>query len=86
MKSTEGSVVKNPVSSKANGHYAFDHALNDDMIRLAQMELALSRLASMAERRVDMRRIEQSLLHEMASLRERIEVRARQLPTTTLMQ
>jgi hypothetical protein len=60
-----------------NGHSTFDHALNDDMIRMAHLELALSRVPAMQG--VDKHQLEQSLLHELASLRHRVESRAKLL-------
>lgn len=58
----------------------FDHALNDDIIRLSELAIALLRLDAMADMGLDVMKVEKSLSEEIRQLRERIEARARDLP------
>jgi len=51
--------------TQPNGHLPFDHALNDDMIRLTELDHALSRLSGMHE--IDTHQIATSLLEEIPS-------------------
>ena len=63
---------------QAGDHPPFDHALNDDMIRLAKLDEALCRLSGMRD--LDTHRIATSLLEEMEQLRHRVDARAKSLP------
>jgi hypothetical protein len=71
------------VSATPNSH-TFDHTLNDDIIRLSQLDGALARLGAMRHLGRDMLRIERSILEEMDQLRHRIESRAKHLPPSLL--
>ena len=69
---------------KSNGHPTYDLAMNDDMIRLAKLDEALSRLSAMRDldmmRDLDVHRVASSLLEEMEQLRHRVQARAKALP------
>jgi hypothetical protein len=57
-------------------HLTYDRALNDDMIRLGLLGAALARLPSLHSLEgLDIEPLEQSLVHEMASLRHRVASR-----------
>jgi hypothetical protein len=69
-----------PRSGKTRSQAPFDHALNDDMIRLVRLEDALSRLRAMKFLGAQLLKVEKSLLEEMDQLCRRVELRAKALP------
>jgi hypothetical protein len=65
---------------ESNSTGGFDHALNDDMIRLGQLDMGLSRLRLMQYDEVPVvAALEHSILSEMEHLRQRIVIRAKAL-------